>query len=421
MNEPLRLMLRSIASLRLTVWLLALAIFLVFAGTLAQVDMGIWATLNTYFRSFLVWIPLQVFLPRSWDVAGVLPFPGGYVVGGALAINLLAAHALRFRWQRGRVGLLLAHLGLVLLIVGELVTALLADEGHMTIDEGQTVDYTEDLREVELAIIDPQDPIADHVVAVPQRLIEKGGLIQDEALPFALQIDAWYPNAQIVERHAGRTRGPVADRGTAVLFDVDAVERPPASGVERNGRDVPAAFVSVFDGTARVGTWMTSLYFSLIAEPRLEEVHIGDRVYYMALQFKRTYKPYSIQLLDFQHDRYVGTNMPRNFSSRVRLVDPVHNEDREALIYMNHPLRYRGETFYQASYKAGDTGTVLQVVRNPGWLIPYIACALGALGMLMHFGISLTRFLREGTLRRGGKPVGRETRTQRRREPVVAS
>ena len=41
-----------------------------------------------------------------------------------------------------------------------------------------------------------------------------------------------------------------------------------------------------------------------------------------------------------------------------------------------------------------DTGTILQVVRNPGWLLPYIAVSLGALGMLVHFGLHLTGFLR---------------------------
>ena len=64
------------------------------------------------------------------------------------------------------------------------------------------------------------------------------------------------------------------------------------------------------------------------------------------------------------------------------------------LIYMNHPLRYRGETFYQASFKRGDQGTILQVVRNPGWLLPYIAVTIGAVGMMIHFGIHLTGFLR---------------------------
>jgi hypothetical protein len=106
-----------------------------------------------------------------------------------------------------------------------------------------------------------------------------------------------------------------------------------------------------------------------------------------------------MKLIDFRHDRYIGTNTPKNYSSQIQLVDPSHNENREALIYMNNPLRYRGETFYQASFKSGDTGTILQVVRNPGWLLPYIACTVGAIGMLLHFGMSLSKFLKKRTAR----------------------
>ena len=84
-----------------------------------------------------------------------------------------------------------------------------------------------------------------------------------------------------------------------------------------------------------------------------------------------------------------GTEMARNFSSEVQLVDEGRNVDREVLIYMNHPLRHAGETFYQSSYLTDDSGTVLQVVKNPGWLIPYISCTIVTIGMLIHFGIRL--------------------------------
>ena len=65
------------------------------------------------------------------------------------------------------------------------------------------------------------------------------------------------------------------------------------------------------------------------------------------------------------------------------------------LIKMNDPLRYRGETFYQQDFdhKTEQT-TVLQVVRNPAWELPYISCTLVALGMLVHFGIKLIGFIR---------------------------
>jgi hypothetical protein len=64
---------------------------------------------------------------------------------------------------------------------------------------------------------------------------------------------------------------------------------------------------------------------------------------------------------------------------------------------MNAPLRYEGETFYQADVNRTNSGkeigTVLQVVRNPGWTLPYISCLVVSLGLFIHFGIHLVGFL----------------------------
>jgi hypothetical protein len=96
--------------------------------------------------------------------------------------------------------------------------------------------------------------------------------------------------------------------------------------------------------------------------------------------------------LEFRHDRYPGTEIPKNFSSRILLTDPRNGTRREVLIYMNNPLRYGGETYYQASYDPDEQGTVLQVVRNPSWLTPYIACLLVSVGLVLQFSIHLFRF-----------------------------
>ncbi len=76
---------------------------------------------------------------------------------------------------------------------------------------------------------------------------------------------------------------------------------------------------------------------------------------------------------------------------------------------MNNPLRYEGTTFYQQSFdEATEKTTVLQVVSNPSWMTPYVACMLVAIGMLAHFGTILVRFLRrraeEVEYRRDGAP-----------------
>src|SRR5262249_45837839 len=78
--------LQFITSLRLTVLCLVMAIVLVFAGTLAQVEVGLWDAQKSYFHSFLVF-----WRPHGWSMR--LPvWPGGYLLGWVLVLNLLAAH-----------------------------------------------------------------------------------------------------------------------------------------------------------------------------------------------------------------------------------------------------------------------------------------------------------------------------------------
>jgi hypothetical protein len=121
----------------------------------------------------------------------------------------------------------------------------------------------------------------------------------------------------------------------------------------------------------------------------------NGRTYEIALRPVRYYNPYSIKLLAFNHDLYPGTDVPKNFSSKIHLHDLSAGEDRDVLIYMNNPLRYGGQTFYQASFELNDRGTILQVVRNPASITPYVACALVALGLVTQFLMHLIGFARK--------------------------
>jgi hypothetical protein len=163
--------------------------------------------------------------------------------------------------------------------------------------------------------------------------------------------------------------------------------------------DVPSAYVTFKKkGSGEsLGTYLVSVWLS-----NPEKVKVDDKIYDVSLRFKRTYEPFTLHLIKFSHDVYPGTDTPKNFSSKVRLVDPERGEDREVLISMNNPLQYGrgsvfglgGETFYQADFlKFGRTGTVLQVVRNPGWILPYISCTMVSLGMLIHFSVNLMSFI----------------------------
>jgi len=386
----IRRILKPVASLKLTVIIFALSLFLIFAGTLAQVHEGVWTVVDEYFRSAIVVIEFQLFVPESIaKVGGAFVFPGGLTLGIVMFVNLIAAHAVRFKLKMNRVGIILTHLGVILLLVGEFVTGFAAEEGNMTIREGESANYVEDIRTAELAVVDPSDPDEDYVVVVPESLLAAGPKVTThELLPFSFQVAQWLPNSRIfAPDQAPLGWGGLADAGAA--SSLSAAPFPLATGVDGQNADVPSAYITFFQGEKNLGTYLLSVH---IPQPQLVEV--DGRAFWLTLRFKRTYRPYTLHLIDFKHDLFTGTQKARNFSSQVRLVDPGRNIDREILIYMNNPLRHAGETFYQASFLQNDEGTVLQVVKNPGWLIPYVSCTLVSVGMLWHFGLRLIPALR---------------------------
>jgi hypothetical protein len=365
---------------------------------------------NDYFRSIYVWIPFQLlaqfghvflWLPTSFHLPGSFPFPGGWLIGGLLLVNLLAAHVIRFKISWKRSGILLIHSGLVILMVSELITGLAAVEARMSIAEGESVNFVDVSHAVELALTTASDAKTDDVVVVPASILRKGGLIQHEALPVDIEVNEYMDNSDLL-----RVRGDAVNEPDTRQTDDGIVyklaRKSEESGVDVNQReDAPAARVTFFrKGTKEsLGTYLLSLWYYPNFTTRAlqfppQQVKVGDQTYTAELRLKREYKPYSIFVKEFRHDRFMGTDTPKNYSSLVRLVDSSRGEDREAKIYMNNPLRYHGETLYQSGFFRHDDGTVLQVVRNPAWLLPYLSCTFVSLGMIVHFGLHLMGFLR---------------------------
>lgn len=368
-------------SLQLTVVLLALSMILIFVATLDQVNLGIWAVQEKYFRTFIV----------LWYVNGIpIPvFPGGYFIGGLLLINLLSSHFYRFKLTWRKSGIFLTHFGLIFLLVGELLTGLWQEEFRMEIDQGATKNYSESFLHNELAIVDATDPEWDEVVAIPEERLAKGDTLQHGKLPFQIKTNIYFPNAGVQMRNQ---MGPVQLAGLPPQLATQGVGTqlavtPMAMTYKQNERNVPAAYVELIGAEGSLGTWLVT---PLLTVPQSFEYQ--GRTFRLSLRFERSYKPYSITLLKFSHDRYPGTEIPKNFSSQIRLKSEDGSVDREVLVYMNNPLRHDGMTFYQAGFDNNDTTTIFQVVRNPSWLLPYIACALMTLGLLAQFGLHLFGF-----------------------------
>jgi ABC-type transport system involved in cytochrome c biogenesis permease subunit len=537
-------LLRPIASLKLTVGLFAAAIFIILAGTLAQVDADIWQVINEYFRTAIAWIPLQIFFPPSFfpgmpKISGGFYFPGGWLIGAVMSLNLLAAHLIRFRvqasggrlvsglivllagmvltyaviqsgfnkdgvqedhwlsyrvvwivyqaslfcaltgaaagwymtapsrkttrwllagatvvlgsgiaalffagllnqpgdasmrilWQltksgaaaaallagcilvfRKRAGVVLLHGGVGLMMFGELLVGMSAVEGQMHLKEGEVVNYVQDIRTVELAVVDPSDSQKDRVTVIPRSVLLAAEAskqpIDNKDLPFRVQVDKFLQNSDVRRVRPMDEKNP-ATAGLGKEWIADPVKA--GTGVDTSSKvDMTAAYVTLLPktGDTPLGTYLTGILFS--SSGSADTVDVDGKPYEISLRFKRMYKPYSVKLVDVRKDDYVGTDTPRNYSSDVQLVDPERHVDRPVHIWMNNPLRFAGETFYQSGYfKDPSTGveqTTLQVVSNTSWMIPYVSCMIVALGMLTHFFITLLRFLNRAD-RVSGAPI----------------
>ncbi len=460
-------------SLKLTVVLLSLSMVLVFAGTLAQVDKGIWTVMDQYFRCFIAFIELPVFFPRAWDVPNLkIPFPGGFLIGTLLTINLIMVHAASFRIQsngtrriagiimllagilvtcgvmfgwgtapvaatesdafwrvflrlgrgtlaavvfyiacillyRKRAGMVLLHAGILFLLVGEFITALFAVEATMTIKEGETVNFIDHSQRLEMAFIETSNPDYDSVTVIPQRKLKDGATIRARELPFDIKVNRYMVNSSQPRPLQGIPEAlqesyPQYEGYGGRLYMAEVPEVSGATGA----RNAPAVDVEFFDRTsgASLGRYVLSLWmypnFVNRAWDMPTNLKIAGKEYSAYFRFHREYltspsgSPYSIKLLDFVHEKYEGTQMPKDFASQIHLVNQGDDVDRELRIWMNNPLRYARRTFYQSGFLPDDGGTVLQVVRNDTWMIPYLSCMIVFVGMAAQFIQSFSRYLR---------------------------
>src|SRR5262245_8550808 len=252
---PLNRLIKFFASLRLTVVCLGLGILLVFFGTLAQVDEGLYAAQNRWFRSFFV---INAHIGR-WPVP---IFPGGYLIGIVLLINLLTAHITRFKLTWRKSGIFMVHAGLVLLLLGQLFTDMFATEGALRLSVGETRNFSEDFHRNELVVVDKSDPSADLVVAIPESIVARKSEINHASLPVTLHVRAYWPNCELLDpppagaKVVGATHGTYAHHLVLPLAETDTTDQTRA-----------AVTIELLDEHGTLGTWLVPTLASRMEEP----------------------------------------------------------------------------------------------------------------------------------------------------------
>ncbi len=382
-----------LASLRLTVCLLGAAFLLVFFGTLAQVEMGIQGVLSLYFKSFFVLWPY----PKMWPGGGVLsahigiPLLGGYSLGILTLANLFCAHVKYFKFKKQKLGIALVHLGLGVLVLSGFMSAYFQEESQICLTLAMPKNYSEDYFYNELVVIDTSEKDQDSVWSIPQGLLKAGSWFQQEGFPSIAIVEA-YANSYILRAADVQGSGPVLKASSGLGYTAQLLAFPQDLTYKPGTVNTASAYVKVYDEGNELGTWLVSSILDEQFPP--QGVLIGDKTYQIALRFKRTYFNFSLTLLEFVHERHPGTDIPKSFSSRVRIQNPSTQDDRQALIAMNQPLRYDAYTFYQSSFSEDERSSILQVVKNPSWAAPYVGIGLVSFGLVVQFIKHLLQFLK---------------------------
>ncbi len=360
MNAPTpKALLYRLAEADMVFWLMPPLIVLLIAGTLAQRWIGLWPAMDMFFGSFIIW-------------AGPIPLPGAYILLGILSLNLTLKFLLKSDWRLQKSGIVLSHLGALILLIGGLITAITARESYMLIPEGQETPYIYSYTQRDLVVFEDQKP----VLKLPFNNIKKWDF---SALPFEISLQHVCKNCEILKR----VETPDYDENInyQAMARFMALRSKPLEAQPEN--DLTGLQFTIS------GSDQDGIYIAFDGMPKPIEITAGGKNYTLIFGKTQRALPFSIALTDFVKDSYSGTDMARNYHSDIIVKDG--DLEWPVRIKMNEPLRYKGYTFFQSSFEQGRNfeTTILAVVENKGRVLPYIGTLIIGIGLLLHLLLTI--------------------------------
>jgi len=350
-------------------WLMPLLIVLLIVGTVTQRWIGLYAAHHTYFSSFIIWL-------------GPIPLPGGYTILGLLTLNLTAKFLFKSEWSAKKSGIILAHLGALILLIGGLVTSIMAEERYMVLPEGAQSPFIYHYTKRNLMVFQSNgedDSQPTEIMRLPYSNIDNWNT---DSLPFQFNLKFSCDNCNIIKREESSDYDE--NKTYAGMAQFMALENKP---LEKE----PEANLTGFEFTIFGADEGDGEHLAFDGMPKPIEIKSLGKTYTFIFGKDQSTLPFSIKLKDFVKDNYQGTAMARGYHSDVVIMDgDTHWETR---IEMTKPLRYKGHTFFQSSFDQSEAGevSIFSVVKNQGWLFPYIGTIVLALGLILHIIITFSR------------------------------
>jgi hypothetical protein len=335
---------RSIASVKLAVFLIIFLMINIIAGTLEQSANGLYQAREKYFDAYLSFL-------------GVVPIPGTLTILWLLTINLICSMISRFKFKISNTGLLMSHLGLILLFISGFFHFYYSKESFMSLKEEEktSISQSYDNWVFELKSFDSK------INKIDSQEIKLNNL---KTRNFRLKPDIDI-NLVLIYKNAKVFHTPFA--GTLIKeFKVE----------KDNEKNIPAIKLLI----------NKKEYFLDGEENSFLKENINDQIIILELKRQESTLPFSVKLIDVTRKLYPNSFIAKSYASQVIVNDGKLT--REARISMNKPLRVGLYTLYQSRYLIdmdGNEISTFAVVKNLNYQLPYWATLLINLGLLIHF------------------------------------
>jgi hypothetical protein len=387
----LRILWNVLGSLKLSCAILFGMFVITWLGTLYQEQHGLFVAQKTYFESWIVWQE-SIPLPFDWTLrVWFLPLPGGYLLMWLLAANLLVGGMIRLRKSWSRVGILIGHIGIAVMLLAGFVKFTASIEGSVQLYENEVADSFTSYHHWEVVVTEPLDDGSLREWLVPEQhlLGLEGGAhttFVHGDLPFDLRLSGFAANAR-----------PMPQSASVLLPVVDGFQLVPRARDKEAERNLAGCYATASPRGG--GTEQAGILWA--AEDAPWTVEAGSRRFAVGLRKQRFPLPFAIRLDEFHHEFHPGTDKPKLFRSDVTVI--AGDELLPAKIQMNEPLRRDGFIVFQSTWGPPDArpGEPLfsgfAIVDNPSDQWPLWSCIIIGLGLLIHFGMMLARYIRAET------------------------
>ncbi len=385
-------------SFKLATLVLVLLTFITLFGTLAQVNHGLVASKRFYFDSWFLWYSIK---EVDGSFTPVFPFaPGGMLLMVILFTNMLMGAIVKVKKRLRGIGLLISHSGMLLLLAGGFVSHKFGTDGFIALYPGMKSSKVESYREWQLELIPVNDADkAEKAFVIPTEALNALRLNQEKVfpmpdLPFDVKINSYAANSSPIP-----TSAPMSAQVEGKEIDGFKLANQELS--KKAEQNLPGAYVEFVpkEGGDPIEAilWSGSAKFDPKEKNMPFQFRVGDQRFAAQLAKKTWRVPYEIELDEFIFERHPGTGVAKEYRSRITRFEEG-KESQSLDIRMNEPMRYGGYVFFQESFgppdaPAGQMYSQFAVANNPADQWPLIAVSITGLGLLIHFCMSLNKFV----------------------------